>query len=323
MRIPDFDPKSCAERFNHPSLHHSRIAFQRTKRHDKFGLLSRMADGGNVFNQLEKERPFDPERVRLFDAELVCVREYLHQQCVVACLKPDNSYLNPFGNIFICTPRLFGLNGNENENGDRVLRNTPEYAAPETLGGDRPTRAADWWTLGVLLHEFLTGIPPFYHRDREDKERKIAIHDLTPLEGATPAAKDLVARLLDKDPAKRLGAGGADDVKSHAFFAGVDWQELPSRKTTARAWFGSLPHASCASKPAGPEENGPPSCPRTAVDIAKYRLCPEDRESAKTKRMVPPRDPASRSVGPPSGPHSSKTTERRSFRRFCTMASST
>lgn len=109
---------------------------------------------------------------------------------------------------------------------------TPDYLAPESiLGGGADDRMVDWWAVGVVLYEFLYGIPPF-HAETPEKvfdniiSRRINWHDdeiELPME-----ARDLMDRLICTNPALRLGARGADEVKQHAFFAGIDWESLTS-----------------------------------------------------------------------------------------------
>jgi serum/glucocorticoid-regulated kinase 2 len=109
---------------------------------------------------------------------------------------------------------------------------TPEYLAPELLLGNGYTKTVDWWTLGVLLYEMLTGLPPFYDENTNEMYRKILQEPLTfpNSDIVPPAARDLLTRLLDRDPVRRLGANGAAEIKSHHFFANIDWRKLLQRK---------------------------------------------------------------------------------------------
>jgi len=55
---------------------------------------------------------------------------------------------------------------------------TPEYLAPELLIGNGYTKVVDWWTLGVLLYEMVTGLPPFYDENTNDMYKKILHQEL-------------------------------------------------------------------------------------------------------------------------------------------------
>jgi serine/threonine protein kinase len=90
----------------------------------------------------------------------------------------------------------------------------------------------DWWTLGVLLYEMLTGLPPYYDENTNEMYRKILsepLHFPGP-EVVPPAAKDLLTQLLDRRPERRLGAKGASEIKAHTFFHSIDWRKLLNRK---------------------------------------------------------------------------------------------
>ncbi|KAH7124715.1 hypothetical protein EDB81DRAFT_911886 [Dactylonectria macrodidyma] len=192
-------------------------------------LLSPLASGGHLFGHLQRERRFAVNKARFYVAELVCLLEYLHDQRIVASFKPENMLIDALGHISLCTPGLFGLNI---QDGGGIIPGMPEYPAPELLLGRAVSRMADWWTLGILLHEMLTGLPPFYHKDADEKQQRIIGQGLRFPDELSSAAKDVLIRLLDKDPAKRLGVGGASQVKSHAFFHGTKWDEVQQKNPT-------------------------------------------------------------------------------------------
>ena len=113
---------------------------------------------------------------------------------------------------------------------------TPDYLSPESiLGIGTDDKAVDWWALGVVLYEFLYGVPPF-HAESPEKvfdnviSRRIDWHE-DEVE-ISPAARDLMDRLMCSDPTRRLGARGADEVKQHAFFAGIDWNTIATSEAS-------------------------------------------------------------------------------------------
>ncbi|KAJ1264737.1 hypothetical protein BS78_08G024100 [Paspalum vaginatum] len=106
---------------------------------------------------------------------------------------------------------------------------THEYLAPEIVSGEGHGSAVDWWTLGVFVFELLYGATPFKGHDNDATLANIVARALEfPRDPpVSPAAKDLVAALLAKDPARRLGnTVGAAAIKRHPFFAGVNWALL-------------------------------------------------------------------------------------------------
>lgn len=107
---------------------------------------------------------------------------------------------------------------------------TPDYLAPESiLGVGNDDSAVDWWALGVVLYEFIYGVPPF-HADTPAQvfdnivSRRIDWHE-DEIE-LSAEARDLMDRLMCSNPEERLGSRGADEVKQHAFFAGLDWSTI-------------------------------------------------------------------------------------------------
>ncbi|XP_016486524.2 serine/threonine-protein kinase WAG1-like [Nicotiana tabacum] len=110
---------------------------------------------------------------------------------------------------------------------------THEYLAPELISGTGHGNGVDWWAFGVLLYELLYGTTPFKGSSKESTLRNIASSkgvkfNVEESRGNEPSgmgeAKDLIERLLVKDPRRRLGcARGATDIKRHPFFAGIKW----------------------------------------------------------------------------------------------------
>ena len=129
-------------------------------------------------------------------------------------LKPENILVDYVGHIALCDFGLCKLDMKD-EDKTNTFCGTPEYLAPELLHGQGYTKAVDWWTLGVLLYEMLTGLPPFYDENTNEMYRKILsdpLHFPGP-EIVPPAARDLLTRLLDRDATRRLGSNGAAEIK--------------------------------------------------------------------------------------------------------------
>ncbi|CAN6480317.1 unnamed protein product [Victoria cruziana] len=106
---------------------------------------------------------------------------------------------------------------------------THEYLAPEIIAGDGHGNAVDWWTLGVFVYELLYGRTPFKGPDHESTLANIVARalDFPRQPHASAAVRDLIARLLVKDPDRRMGSTrGAAQVKQHPFFHGVNWALL-------------------------------------------------------------------------------------------------
>lgn len=103
---------------------------------------------------------------------------------------------------------------------------TEEYVSPEVVRGDGHEFAVDWWALGILIYEMLYGTTPFKGKNRKETFRNVLTKP-PEFVGKRTALTDLVERLLEKDPVKRLGyTRGAAEIKEHEFFRGVRWEIL-------------------------------------------------------------------------------------------------
>ncbi|KAL7124112.1 hypothetical protein ABFS83_14G026700 [Erythranthe nasuta] len=110
---------------------------------------------------------------------------------------------------------------------------TPDYIAPEVLLKKGYGMECDWWSLGAIMYEMLVGYPPFYSDDPMLTCRKIVnwrTHLKFPEEARLSVeAKDLICKLLC-NVEQRLGTRGADEIKAHPWFRGVDWNRLYQMK---------------------------------------------------------------------------------------------
>eukprot|EP00951_Prasinocladus_malaysianus_P026908 scaffold240046_cov40-Prasinocladus_malaysianus.AAC.1 len=114
---------------------------------------------------------------------------------------------------------------------------TPGYVAPENVLAHGYNYSVDWWGLGVLMYVLLTGRQPFSSPKTDDPMvvmRRIVDENwhvkFPPY--VTAEAKDLILRLLERKPSKRIGmlSGRAQDIKDHPWFTGLDWDALEARK---------------------------------------------------------------------------------------------
>lgn len=221
---------------NHPFIVGLRFAFQTTS---KLVMISDYCCGGEIFFHLKKFRSFSEAMVRFYAAELVSAIGHLHSKDIVyRDLKPENILLDEYGHIRLTD---FGLSKTNctDFSGAKTFCGTPEYLAPEMLISRKKKteygKAVDWWSLGTLMYEMLTGWPPFFDRNIEQMCTKIM---KSPLKfpshfGLSAEVKSIIAGLLERDPTYRLGCrpgGGVQDIKSHPFFAEINWNLLENRE---------------------------------------------------------------------------------------------
>jgi len=185
--------------------------------------------GGELFSYLRNAGRFTSSTGNFYTSEIVSALDYLHTQNVVyRDLKPENLLLDRDGHLKITD---FGF---AKKLTDRTwtLCGTPEYLAPEIIQSKGHNKAVDWWALGILIYEMLAGYPPFFDDNPFGIYEKILAGKIDWPRHMDPIAKDLVKKLLVQDRTKRLGnmKNGADDVKRHRWFKGLDWEDIFYRK---------------------------------------------------------------------------------------------
>lgn len=201
--------------------------------HDSLYMLLDYCPGGEVFSYLRKAKCFDENTSRFYAAEIVLILEFLHEKEGVAYrdLKPENLLLDADGHIKLVD---FGFAKRLGNRETYTLCGTPEYLAPEVIQSKGHTTAVDWWALGILIYEFLTGYPPFWHSNPIEIYKQIVGKPVQfPTEPYTsPAAQDLIRQFCTVDRTFRLGntAGRAARVKEHPFFRGVVWGDIYRRR---------------------------------------------------------------------------------------------
>ncbi|KAL7866265.1 hypothetical protein SRHO_G00115120 [Serrasalmus rhombeus] len=192
-------------------------------------MLMEFVPGGELFSYLRSRGKFGNDTALFFSAEIICALEYLHTKDIVyRDLKPENILLDREGHIKLTD---FGF---AKKVVDRTctLCGTPEYLAPEVIQGKGHGLAVDWWALGVLIFEMLSGYPPFFDDNPFGIYQKVLAAKLNFPRHLDFYVKDLIKKLLVVDKTKRLGnlRGGAEDVKKHRWFRSIDWDVVPQRR---------------------------------------------------------------------------------------------
>lgn len=210
------------EAISHPFIVKLHFAFQSPK---KLHLVLEYCAGGELFYHLSRAGKFSEGRCRFYASEICLAIAYLHKLHIVyRDLKPENLLLDSKGHVKITD---FGLSkqGIEDNISANTMCGTPEYLAPEILSKIGHGKAVDWYSLGAIMYEMLTGLPPFYTRNREQLFERIKRGGLQYPPYLTTLTISLLRSLMLRDPNRRLGGGPADgeEVKAHEFFSSVDW----------------------------------------------------------------------------------------------------
>ncbi|XP_057419401.1 serine/threonine-protein kinase AtPK2/AtPK19-like [Lotus japonicus] len=212
----------------HPFIVQLRYSFQ-TK--SKLYLILDFINGGHLFFHLYRQRIFSEDQARIYTAEIVSAVSHLHSNGIVhRDLKPENILMDADGHVMLTD---FGLSKEIDESGrSNSLCGTTEYMAPEILLGKGHNKDADWWSVGVLLFEMLSGKAPFIHTNRKKLQEKIIKEKVKLPPFLTTEAHSLLKGLLQKDPTTRLGSGpnGEEQIKSHKWFRSINWKKLEARE---------------------------------------------------------------------------------------------
>ena len=106
---------------------------------------------------------------------------------------------------------------------------TPDYIAPEVIRQKGYGQEIDWWSLGVIMFEMMIGYPPFFSESSTETCKKILdwrkTLNIRPEANISKEAEDILRKLIN-DPETRLGTNGADEIKNHPFFKGIDWNHI-------------------------------------------------------------------------------------------------
>ncbi|CAF3808647.1 unnamed protein product [Rotaria sordida] len=222
-------------------------------------IVMEYVEGGDVATLLKNiGGPLNIDIARMYFAETTLAVEYLHSYGIIhRDLKPDNLLITSIGHIKLTDfglskIGLMSLTTNFYEKlldketktfNDKQICGTPSYIAPEVILRQGYGKPVDWWSMGIMLYEFLVGIPPFTGNTPDelfvnvingqiDWEQLISDIDENSLdEIICHDAKNLIEQLLQHDPSKRLCTlGGAYEIRSHSFCSSINWNTLLCEK---------------------------------------------------------------------------------------------
>ncbi|KAI6037759.1 kinase-like protein [Pisolithus marmoratus] len=224
--------KTLLEAVQHPFIVNLWGAFQDAS---NLYMVMDFVPGGELFTLLRRSGRFPEPVAKFYAAEVALALNYLHRLDIIyRDLKPENILLNGDGHIKIAD---FGF-AKRCSTTTWTLCGTPDYLAPEIVLQQRYSRSVDWYALGVLIFEMLTGLPPFHQPGGNTSmlyERILQGPKSIRWPAFPQHTMDLILKLMESDPVKRYGksAYGTGDVFVHPWFSEVDWERLVNRRITA------------------------------------------------------------------------------------------
>jgi len=175
-------------------------------------LILEYASKGELYKVLQKEGKFSEEKTSRYIAMLAGALQYCHVKHVIhRDIKPENLLLGSKGELKIAD---FGWSVHAPTNRRQTLCGTLDYLPPEMIEGKDHDSKVDVWSLGVLMYEFLVGNPPFESDEHHETYSRIAQVDLKYPDHVSAEARDLMSRLLVKNPQERLPL---EDCLAHPF----------------------------------------------------------------------------------------------------------
>ena len=174
---------------------------------------------------------FEEDEAKFYIAELILAIEYLHRHDIIyRDLKPENILIDADGHVKLAD---FGL-AKENVSSNvpnKTFCGSPQYLSPEMLSKEGTTKSSDIYGIGAILFELISGAPPFFSQDENLMYKNISENRLMFPEFFSDELKDLLRKMLDKNPKKRIGIeNDKSDLKNHEFFRDINWDDIMNKK---------------------------------------------------------------------------------------------
>ena len=216
----------------HPFIVQLHWTFQ-TRLHLYFVL--EFCSGGELFFHLSKRGRFPEEIAKFYFCEVLLGLEYLHARNILyRDLKLENILLDEAGHVRLTDFGVSKVADTAKELNFSSVVGTKEYFSPEMIKREGHGKPCDFYCLGCVLYIMLTGALPYFQGDWTEMYQK-RVHGATLQfpRGIKREAMELCAKLLDRDPKRRIGSnGGAEEIRQHSWLSDVDWEKLYTKQIT-------------------------------------------------------------------------------------------
>jgi serine/threonine protein kinase len=225
--------RKLLNKLKHPFLVNMRYAFQDR---ETLYLVMDYLEGGDLRYHIGIRHTFTEAETKFILQWIVVGLEYMHNNSVIhRDIKPENLVLDSNGYVRLTDMGIARIWWKDNA---KETSGTPGYMAPEVMCRQNHGFVADYFAVGVIGYEMMMGKRPYLGRSRKEirdhifaKQVQIKKYDLP--EGWSYEAADFINKLLQRKPANRLGLNGPEEVKSHIWLKGTDWDAIINKRFPA------------------------------------------------------------------------------------------
>ena len=219
--------RNLMSKLNHPFIVNMDFSFQDS---NYLYMILDLMTGGDLRYYHLKKKIFSENECKFLASCLIMGLEYLHSNKIIhRDIKPENIVIDQFGYFYITD---FSISINfENIENEKKIKGSLGYMSPEMILGEKYNYAIDFFALGVICYEILTGKLPYYSKSlKEIKElilsNQVQIKNFEKPEGWSDESIDFINKLIQRNPEKRLGKNGIDEIKNHPWLKNTDWKKL-------------------------------------------------------------------------------------------------
>lgn len=264
----------------------------------KLYIVMDLVRGGELFEQIERKGELDEKLARKYFQQLIDGIDYCHRRGVChRDLKPENLLVDENGTLKITDFGVSSMKGGVS--GSDLLYTacgTPYYCAPEIINGAEDGYSGvkiDAWSCGIILYLLLTGTLPFQNEDMTQLYEQINRCKVDYPSWMPAEAKDLISKLLEKDPDKRYSL---ELVKQHSWFL-VDYDPADNDNNRRSADHPRSNNSSASSRGSGKAPRG-----NSRGSRSKERLERERGRRSNEPVHPPPVSTPVTSPAPPAEP---------------------
>jgi len=211
---------------NHPYIVSLHYAFQTSS---CLVMMLQFCPGGNLQQLISREKHLQDSVANMYTAEILLALCHLHERRIIfRDLKPENVVLDEERHAKLTD---FGLSKEGvGDKGAKTFCGSTAFLAPEILAHRQHNHTVDIYGLGVMTFNMLTGLPPFYHHDRETLFANIRRARLDVPAYVSPEALAFIKATMQREPEQRLGAQRTAAVLEHPYFEHLDFDALFRRE---------------------------------------------------------------------------------------------